>query len=103
MKKYILASTLIISLLTVAIAQAETGGKGGMHVPKPTAHHKNKGSSLHETAANKHSMAAKHHKKAAAMYRKDADSNAVKHAQTAISASNDAMAATEATKGILPK
>ena len=107
MKKLTLATTVVISLLTAASVQAQTGGKGGMHLPKETkdtiAHHKYEGSSLHEAAASAHSLAAKHHKKAAAMYRKNADSNAVEHAETAISSSNDAMAATDATKDILPK
>ena len=111
MKKNILASTIIISLLTIASAQAETGGKGGMHLSKDkdataidtTAHHKFRGSSLHETAANAHMLAAEHHKKAAAMYRNNADEKAVQHAKAAISFSIDAMGATAATKAILHK
>jgi len=108
MKLNILASTIIISLLTIANAQAESGGMGGMHLSKGkgavidnTAHHKFRGSSLHETAANAHTLAAEHHKKAADMYRKSNDSSAEQHAEAAISFSIDAMGATAATKAIL--
>lgn len=103
MKQFIQASTIIIALLTVANVQAETGGAGGMHMPRNTEHHRLKGSSLHENAANYHTNAAKHHRKAAAMYRKENDSSAVTHAEAAILASSDAFKATEDTKQILPK
>jgi len=106
MKLNILASTIIISLLTIANAQAESGGMGGMHLSKAkaidtTVHHKFRGSSLHETAANAHTLAAEHHKKAAEMYRKSNDESAEQHAEAAISFSIDAMGATAATKAIL--
>lgn len=104
MKKFILASTIIIALLTAANVRGETGGAGGMRMlDTTTEHHRFKGSSLHEAAASAHSKAAKHHKKAAAMYRKESDANAVSHAKAAIATSNDAAAASEATKEILPK
>ena len=108
MRINILASTIIISLLTIANAQAESGGMGGMHLSKgkgvtidTTAHHKFRGSSLHENAANAHALAAAQHKKAAEMYRKNADESAEQHADAAISFSIDAMGATAATKSIL--
>ncbi len=108
MKLNILASTIIISLLTIANAQAESGGMGGMHLSKSkgdaidtTVHHRFRGSSLHETAANAHTLAAEQHKKAADMYRKSHDGNAEKHAEAAISFSIDAMGATSATKALL--
>ena len=113
MKRYILASTLIISLLTVVNAQAlETGGKGGMRLPSESKtgdaspyseHHKYQGSSLHEAAAAAHTEAAKHHKKAAGLYRTSKDSKAIVHAEAAITSSEDAFEATKATKAILPK
>ncbi len=106
MKINILASTIIISLLTIANAQAESGGMGGMHLSKAkaidtTVHHRFRGSSLHETAANAHTLAAAQHKKAAEMYRKGNDAGAEEHADAAISFSVDAMGATSATKAIL--
>lgn len=107
MKNSILASMAIISLLTVASAQAESGDKGRMRLSeedKGTAtHHTLRGSQVHEAAASAHSLAAKHHSIAAAMYRKNADSNAVEHAEKAITFSDDAAKATKATKAILPK
>jgi hypothetical protein len=107
MKKNILALTLTMSLLAITNAQAFEMGEGGMRLPsdkRPGAeHHKYQGSSLHEAAAAAHSQAAKHHKKAASMYRTSKDSKAVEHATAAITASDDAFAATEATKEILPK
>ena len=108
MKKNTLLLTIIISLLTVANVQAESGGMGGMHLSKAkdkaidtTVHHSFRGSSLHETAANAHALAAEHHKKAATLYRKNADLKAEEHANAAISFSIDAMGATAATKAIL--
>jgi len=99
---------MVTILLTTANVQAETGGAGGMHqvVPagKDTAgHHRLKGSSLHENAANYHKVAAKHHKIAAAKYRRAKDLVAADHAILAIGASENAARATEATKSILQK
>jgi len=110
MKKHTLLLTIIISLLTVANVQAESGGMGGMHLSKAedkakavdtTVHHSFRGSALHENAANAHRLAAEQHKKAAAMYRKNVDLQAEEHANAAISFSIDAMGATAATKAIL--
>jgi len=112
MKKHTLLLTIVISLLTVANAQAESGGMGGMHLSKAedkakakavdtTVHHSFRGSALHENAANAHRLAAEQHKKAAAMYRKNVDLQAEEHANAAISFSIDAMGATAATKAIL--
>jgi len=107
-RSFVIATTIVTALLITANVQAQTGGAGGMHkvepsVRDPAGHHRLKGSSLHENAANYHKVAAKHHKIAAAKYRRAKDLVAVDHAILAIGASEDAARATEATKGILPK
>ena len=107
-RSFVIATTMVTTLLTAASVQAETGGAGGMKMAPKTAkdtsgHHRLRGSSLHENAANYHKIAAKHHKIAADKYRRNQDSVAVEHALLAISASEDAAKTTEATKAILPK
>ena len=105
MKKSILASMVILSL--VAITSAQAAGEMRLSTEEAenttTQHHTLRGSQLHEAAASAHSIAAKHHSIAAAMYRKNSDSNAVEHAEKAITFSDDATKATESTKSILPK
>jgi len=108
-RSFVIITAMVTALLTTASVQAETGGAGGMHKIAPPAgrdpagHHRLQGSSLHENAANYHKVAAKYHKIAAAKYRRAKDIVAVENAMAAISASEDAARATEASKAILPK
>ncbi|MCF7970179.1 MAG: hypothetical protein K9L22_03310 [Methylococcaceae bacterium] len=104
MKSFLIATAMVTALLTFTSAQAEVGtmGKEGMRADT-SSHHRLKGSTLHENAASAHTTAAKHHKLAASMYRKNKDASAVDHAKMALTASQDASAATQATKEILPE
>ncbi len=110
MKKILVVTMMTAALFTVTNAQAEletVGAKNSMKmelkvVKKDTSsHHRLRGSSLHETAANHHTAAAKHHKIAAAKYRSRKDSEAETHAKAAIVSSEDAIKATNATKSLL--
>ncbi len=110
MKKILVVTMMSAALFTVANAQAEDAvstseSMNNMKmktIEKDTSsHHRLRGSSLHETAANFHKAAAKHHKIAAAKYRKRKDSEAETHAKAAIVSSKDAMKATNATKALL--
>ncbi len=101
MKKILLATITATALFSINSAQAQMGDTG-MRKDK-SSHHRLRGSSVHETAANYHKNAAKHHKLAAKMYRRNKDASAVEHAEAAIDWTNKAAKATAATKALFSK
>ena len=104
MKKILLATITATALFSINSVQAQMGDTG-MRKDKASksSHHRLRGSSVHETAANYHANAAKHHKLAAKMYRRNKDASAVEHAEAAIDWTNRAAKATAATKELLSK